>query len=91
MVASGRFLDLIESMEDCASPQLKIRFDLSADELQIFRPCGQRFLSYVEIAQRAEEERQRAENESQRAEAAEERANRLAEKLREIGIDPDAV
>ena len=85
------FLDLIESMENWVSPQLKIRFDLSADELQIFRPGGQRFLSYVEIAQRAEEERQRAENERQRAEAAEERANRLAEKLREMGIDPDAV
>ncbi len=99
------FLDLIEQMADWISPQLQIRFDLSGDELQIFRPDGQRFLSYVEIAQqaeterqqaeterqRAETERQRAETERQRAEEAEERANRLAERLREMGIDPEQV
>ena len=78
------FLDLIEQMADWVSPQLQIRFDLSEDELQIFRPDGQRFLSYVEIAQQAETERQRAEE-------AEERANRLAERLREMGIDPEQV
>jgi hypothetical protein len=92
-------------MTDWISPLLQIKFDLSTDELQIFRPDGQRFLSYVEIAQRAEEERQRAdiesqraeeqcqraEEERQRAEEAEARANRLAERLREMGIDPDRV
>jgi Uma2 family endonuclease len=41
--------------------------------------------------QRAEEERQRAEEEQQRAEIAEEKANRLAQRLRELGIDPDQV
>jgi Uma2 family endonuclease len=85
------FLDLIEPMVDWVSPLLQIRFDLSTDELQIFRPDGQRFLSYVEIAQRAEEERHRAEEERQRAEEAEARANRLAQKLREMGIDPEQV
>ncbi len=120
------FLDVIESMIDWVSPQLQIRFDLSAEELQIFRPDGQQFLSYVEIAQQAEEERQRAEEERQRAEeesqraeeesqraeeerqraeeerqraeeerrradTAEDKANRLAEKLREMGIDPEQV
>ena len=78
------FLDVIETMADWVSPQLQIKFDLSADELQIFRPDGERFLSYVEISQRAETERQRAEE-------AEARANRLAEKLRELGIDPEQV
>lgn len=92
------FLDVIDSMVDWVSPQLQIRFDLSADELQIFRPDGQQFLSYVEIAQRAEEERelaeserQRAEEERQRANTAEDKANRYAEKLREMGIDPEQV
>ena len=77
-------LDAIESMEDWVSPKLEIRFDLSSDELQIFRPDGQTFLSYTEIAQRAEDERQRAED-------AEDRATRLAEKLRELGVDPDSL
>jgi Uma2 family endonuclease len=78
------FLDWLEPMADWVSPLLQIRFALSGDELQIFRPDGQRFLSYVEIAQRAEQERQRAEQ-------AEDRARRLAERLREMGIDPEQV
>ena len=99
------FLDVIETMADWVSPQLQIKFDISGDELQIFRPDGQKFLSYVEISQKAEEEsqraenerrkaeneRQRAENERQRAKEAEAKANRLAEKLRELGIDPEQV
>jgi len=40
--------------------------------------------------QRAEQEKQRAEQEKQRAEAAERKAARLAERLRSLGIDPDA-
>ena len=85
------FLDLIESMADWVSPRLQIKFDLTEDELQIIRPDGQRFLSYVEIAQQAEQDRQRAENERQRAEKAEARAALLAEKLREMGIDPEQI
>jgi Uma2 family endonuclease len=41
-------------------------------------------------AQRANEEARRANEEARRAESAEERAARLAEKLRELGLDPDA-
>jgi Uma2 family endonuclease len=40
--------------------------------------------------ERAEQERQRAEQERQRAEQAEQKALRLAERLRAMGIDPDA-
>jgi Uma2 family endonuclease len=75
-------LQVIETMQDWVSPRLKIRFDLSGAEMQIYRPNGDRFLSYVEIAQSLEQERQRADR-------AEERAERLAERLRAAGIDPD--
>ena len=78
------FLDVIEPMADWVSPQLQIRFELSPEDLQLYRPDGQRFLSYVAIAQRAEEDRQRAE-------IAEAKADRLASRLRELGIDPDQV
>ncbi|NET50687.1 MAG: Uma2 family endonuclease [Merismopedia sp. SIO2A8] len=98
-------LEVIDPIHHWISPQLHIRFDTSASELQIFRPDGQRFLSYIEIAQRAEEERQRAEEERQRAEeerqraeeerqraeAAELKAQKLAARLRELGIDPDQI
>jgi len=42
-------------------------------------------------AEQAESERQRAESERQRAESERQRADRLAEKLRELGINPDEV
>jgi len=71
------FLDVIEPIADWVSPLLQIKFNLTEDDLQIFHPDGQRFLSYVEIYQRAEE--------------AEKRANLLAEKLLEMGIDPDQI
>ncbi|UBF27343.1 Uma2 family endonuclease [Kovacikia minuta CCNUW1] len=41
--------------------------------------------------ERAAAERQRAETEHQRAEAERQRAERLAEKLREMGVDPDQI
>jgi Uma2 family endonuclease len=41
--------------------------------------------------ERAEQEKQRAEQEKQRAEQEKQRAERLAAKLRELGVDPDAV
>lgn len=42
-------------------------------------------------AQRAQAEAQRAETEARRAETEAERAEKLAAKLRELGVDPDAV
>jgi hypothetical protein len=41
--------------------------------------------------QRAEQESQRAEQERQRAEQERQRADILAAKLRELGVDPDAI
>jgi Uma2 family endonuclease len=89
------FLEAIDSMANWVSPRLGIRFEPSEAELLLFRPDGEPFLSYVEIAQRAEQERQRAEQERQRAEQERQRAEqerqraeRLAEQLRAMGIDP---
>ncbi len=89
-------LDAIASMENYASPRLAIRFDLSGDELQIYRPDGTRFFSYVEICQLLEQAEQRTEQAEQRAELAEtaleeerRRSQLLAQRLREMGINPD--
>ncbi|MGB3789298.1 MAG: Uma2 family endonuclease [Phormidesmis sp.] len=59
------------------SPLLKIRFDMSADELGLFHPDGDPFLTYQEVLAKAQR--------------AEEKAQRLADKLQEMGIDPDQV
>ncbi len=47
-------LDIIETMAGWIIPRLGIRFDLSEEQLQIFRPDGTPFVSYGEISQRLE-------------------------------------
>ena len=81
-------LSLIEEMNHWVSPRLGIQFTLSADTLEIYRPDGEKFLSYLEVFQRAQEANQRAQEANQRAQEANQRAERLAAQLRELGIDP---
>jgi hypothetical protein len=79
------------------SPLLGIRFDwVAGQELVLFRPDGQKFLSPVELDQLLQQskiqvwqEQQRVIQEGQRAEQERKRADRLAERLRALGIDPD--
>ena len=89
-------LDAIDPIDNWVSPLLQIRFDLSGEELQIIRPDGEKFLSYVEISQRYVETTEQlkvvqsqVEEEQQRAVQAEQRAAMLAERLRAAGIDPN--
>jgi Uma2 family endonuclease len=98
-------LEVIEPMEGWISPRLGVRFELGSEGLEIYRPDGEKFLSYSEINaerllerrraeqefQRAEEASQRAEQASQRAEQEAQKAERLAAKLRELNIDPDSI
>jgi len=87
MRSQGR-LDVIDGMENWVSPRLGIRFDLSGEELQIYRPDGQPFASYEEVSRRLEQAQQRIQQAEQRAEQAEQRAAVLAERLRAMGIFP---
>jgi Uma2 family endonuclease len=43
---SGSRLDVIDTIDNWTSPRLKIRFDLSEEELQIYRPNGELFATY---------------------------------------------
>jgi Uma2 family endonuclease len=70
-------LEVIEPMEGWVSPRLGVRFELGEDGLEIYRPNGQKFISYGELEEQGELDRQRAE--------------RLAAKLRELNIDPDRI
>jgi Uma2 family endonuclease len=97
-------LEEIKDVGQWTSPRLGIRFDLSGGKLRIFGPDGCPFATYVELAEqrdREQRERETAERERETAErkqvtaereAAEHaaRADRLAAKLRELGVDPDA-
>jgi len=70
-------LEVIEPVSSWVSPHLGVRFELTEEGLELYRPDGQRFLSYLELEEQREFEAQRAE--------------RLAAKLRELNIDPDSI
>jgi Uma2 family endonuclease len=72
------------------SPRLGIRFELERDDLAIFRPDGERFLTYLQLEAQREQERQRVEQERLRAEQERLRAERLAAQLRALGVEPEA-
>lgn len=61
--------------EGWVSPKLGVRFELGAAGLEIYRPKGQKFISYAELEEQGELDRQRAEL--------------LAAKQGELNIDPD--
>lgn len=80
----------IENMNGWKSPRLGVRFDLSSGDLQVLRPDGQPFATYVELAEQTDRERQRAEQERQRADDERQRAERLAAQLRALGVEPSS-
>ena len=83
-VRSDGELNYIESIEGWVSPRLEIRFETASGELEIYRPDGLKFLSYVELSRQIEQERQEKE-------LVQQKADRLSEKLREMGINPEEV
>lgn len=71
-------LQIIENMNGWVSPRLGIRFEVNpSEDMIIYRPDGRRFPTIVELDNQREE--------------AEQRAERLAARLRELGVDPDAL
>ncbi|MEB3279278.1 MAG: Uma2 family endonuclease [Lyngbya sp.] len=96
-------LEEIEQINGWVSPRLQIRFELTENNLEIYRPDGRKFLTSVELDERAEQEYQRAEQEYQRAEQERQRAEEaltqlqqeqqryqaLIQQLREQGINPE--
>ena len=96
LIRSENRLEEIEDINGWISPRLGIKFELTSDTLEIYRPDGQRFLTSVELDGLREQERQRAEEERQRAEDAiaqleeeRQRYQALIALLREKGIDPE--
>jgi Uma2 family endonuclease len=106
-ICKNNMLLPIENMQGWVSPILKIRFELREDDLEIFRPDGKKFLyptdaerqHQTELLQERrkseqaekEAERQRADSERIRADVEWLRAEKLAAKLRELGIEADAI
>jgi Uma2 family endonuclease len=97
-------LDEVEEMNGWVSPRLGIRFELDGGKLVNYYPDGRRFLNFQEMVnerdeqlRRADEERQARLQAQQRADQAQQHADqtercvaRLAEQLRNLGVEPDS-
>jgi Uma2 family endonuclease len=75
-------LEVVEEMNEWISPRLGIRFELTSETLNIYRPDGQKFLTFLETAQRAEAAMRELEIEKQRYQD-------LLAKLKAQGIEID--
>lgn len=82
-------LEVIEQINGWQSPRLGISFELTPCGLEIKYPTGEKFLSSVELHEKAEAEKQRAEAEKQRADQAEERIKLLEARLKQLGMTED--
>ena len=95
---SGRSLQVISEIENWVSPLLKIRFQLTAESLEIYRPDGEKFLTFVELGEQLAElgeqlvelgeqltaERIQRQQDQQRIQA-------LEAKLRQMGANPEGI
>jgi hypothetical protein len=77
---------------------LGIRFDMSSGNLQLYKPDGQPFLSFLEVEalrQQAEVNLEQTREQllitAQMLDQSQSRTNALAAKLRELGINPDVL
>lgn len=86
--SQGR-LSVIEPIVGWVSPRLGVRFELSSEELQIYRPDGRRFETYIELERQREIAQARAEQSESQLEQERQRSEQLAAKLKALGIDPE--
>ncbi len=100
---NGNTLQVIEEVNGWVSPLLGIRFELTFDSLEIYRPDGQKFLTSVELDQLRDQERlekeaalnqlgeERLEKEAALNQLGEERQRYqdLLTRLQERGINPE--
>jgi len=79
----------VAEMRGWVSPLLGVRFELEGGELVVFRSDGERFVGYEELVAALERERARAAQERLLREQEQQRAERLAQRLRELGVEPE--
>jgi Uma2 family endonuclease len=81
----------IDAITDWVSPRLGVRFVLTDETLAVYYPDGRRFLTTIEFSAWAEQEAARADQVESQLATERVRSLRLAEQLRSLGVDPDAV
>jgi Uma2 family endonuclease len=83
-------LTSIETINGWVSPRLGVRFELSEEGLELYRPDGRKFSTYIELdtgrqqaEERAQQEAQRAQQEAQRAQQEAQRAQQEAQRAQQ--------
>jgi Uma2 family endonuclease len=93
----------VPAMDGWTSPRLGVRFAFVDDQLRLYGPDNEPFITVVEHAQQTEEQRRRADEQQQRADEQQQRADeqqrqadeqrrraeRLAAQLKALGIEPE--
>jgi Uma2 family endonuclease len=74
-------LDVIEQILDWVSPRLGIRFNMLGTELQLYRPDGEKFATYVELATSREQEKLAKEQEKLAKEQAQQELEQSQQQL----------
>ena len=59
-IRTSEGLEPIAQSDNWTSPRLEVRFDTSTGRLQLYKPDGTKFYSYIEVNQLLEQERDRA-------------------------------
>ncbi|MBW4582754.1 MAG: Uma2 family endonuclease [Tildeniella nuda ZEHNDER 1965/U140] len=88
---SGDFLEVIENPIGWVSPRLTVRFELVNGELEIYRSDGEKFATYLELIEQNLELAEQNQQAQQQLEQERQRSDKLAAKLRELGINPEAL
>ena len=88
-IRQGGKLLPIANMEGWVSPSLNIRFSRSNGELEIFYPDGRRFLTTLELNNRAVAAEEELDLVIQERDLITQERDRLLEQLRAMGINPD--
>ena len=90
----GDQLSPVHSMEGWVSPRLGTRFETHTGMLELYRPDGKRFETFIETtkrAQRADQEAQRANQEAQRADQETQTRYDAIPRLLELGLSVEQV
>jgi Uma2 family endonuclease len=91
LLRSGETLEVIEDINGWVSPRLGVRFQVTSETLEIYRPDGGLFLTPVELDRLREQERQQKENALLQLEEERQRYQDLLVRLKEKGIDPEQI
>ncbi|ACK72802.1 protein of unknown function DUF820 [Gloeothece citriformis PCC 7424] len=86
-IRSNNILEVIEEMNNWISPRLGVRFELKDDSLELYRPDGEKFLTFVELAKLRKEDQKKAEEALRKLEQEKEKVKKLEARLRELGVE----